>query len=84
MSTPANAGSSERRKSCSHTLSVIRSGAGFFARREASSRMPPVSRKRYSPASSVPLYVKIVAASVNENSSLSFSNRDRQMFLYSE
>ena len=53
LSTPANAGSSERRKSCSHTLSVILSGAGFFARREASSRMPPVSRKRHSVWSSL-------------------------------
>ena len=43
---------------------------------------PPVSRNRYSAGSSEPLYPKMVAVRVKEKSSLSFSNSDRQMFLY--
>jgi hypothetical protein len=79
---PSNAGRSDRRSISSQRflfshLHGSSSAPGFWPK-------PPVNKKRYSPGSSVPLYVKIVAARVNEKSSLSFSNNDRQMFLYSE
>mmetsp|Transcript_4927 Transcript_4927/g.17609 ORF Transcript_4927/g.17609 Transcript_4927/m.17609 type:complete len:307 (-) Transcript_4927:2260-3180(-) len=79
---PLNFGRSLRRIISSQSFSLNHSH-GMFSD-PALFPKPPVNKNRYSVGSSVPLYPKIVAASVNENSSLSFSNNDRQMFLYSE